>query len=306
VLLGGALSLEPIWRGIRWLIGRGGDLDFIISRIDDPSWVGKVINALIDFLVKPPDWITLALLPAGLVLIWWDLVRRRSEVTANGTTTAPPSYGAGSEGVITSDAIGAVRKLQETPIVQSPPPPIVEAPIADASIGPSPTAIPEPSIPEPSIPRPKIKAPEKPPREFVDVHVTPEFLVGLYEGQTTLGAETRASKYKGKWMPVSGPLLETVGGWPLLRERTPVVASFASSQLGPSIIMVFHGEWIDRLAMIPKNENIFVHGQINEIGRSKIVLDPCELIDPSDEDSIRSPRARRGTAQRTRRKSRPG
>jgi len=166
----------------------------------------------------------------------------------------------------------------ETPIVQSAPPLIVKAPIVEAPIAslPTPTPLVVPPPATTPIPTPKIEAPEKPPSEFVDAHVTPEFLVGLYEGQTTLGAEMRASKYIGKWMPVSGPLLETMGGWPIFNERSPVVASFASQQ-GPSIIMVFHGEWIDRLAMIPKNQSMSVNGQIKEVGRSKVVLDPCVL-----------------------------
>jgi TIR domain len=162
--------------------------------------------------------------------------------------------------------------------------PLIEAiiesgtPIAETPIAPSSAPIPPPPIP-----------PKKPPKEFVEAHVTPDFLVGLYDGQTTLGAETRASKYVGKWMPVSGPLLEIVGGYPFLEVRTPVVASFALQ--GPSIIMVFHGEWIDRLAMIEKNQIMFVHGKISKIGRSKIVLDPCELMvsDPTTNASGQSP-----------------
>jgi hypothetical protein len=52
------------------------------------------------------------------------------------------------------------------------------------------------------------------------------------------------------------------------------------SSQGPHVIMVFQDEWIDRLAMYSKNQNIFVSGhQIKEVGRAKIVLDPCELID---------------------------
>jgi hypothetical protein len=94
----------------------------------------------------------------------------------------------------------------------------------------------------------------------------------------------------GKWMPVSGPLMETVGGWPLIQGRTPVVASFASQQ-GPSVIMVFHGEWIDRLAMIPKNQSMHVDGKLKEVERSNVVLDPCELIDsdPKANTPKRSP-----------------
>jgi hypothetical protein len=184
----------------------------------------------------------------------------------------------------------------ETPIVQSAGPLIVNAPIVEPPIAPLPAPTPlivPPPVTTP-IPTPKIEAPEKPPKD--DAHVTPEVLVGLYEGQTDLGAEMRVSKYIGKWMPVSGPLLETMGGWPLFNERAPVVASFASQE-GPSVIMVFHGEWIDRLATIPKNGSMFVYGQIKEVGRSKIVLDPCELIDSDPKTNTpKRPRRRRSSA----------
>ena len=50
--------------------------------------------------------------------------------------------------------------------------------------------------------------------------------------------------------------------------------------------MVFHGEWIDRLAVIPKDQSISVHGQINEIGHSKIVLENCELIDAVSSEAL--------------------
>jgi len=140
------------------------------------------------------------------------------------------------------------------------------APIVEAPIGPSPAATPPPPI-----------SPEKPPKEFVAAHVTPEFLAGLYAGQ--------AAKYIGKWMPVSGPLLEAFGGWPFLKEKTPAVTALAQ-QGRPSVIMVFHGEWIDRLAVIPKDQSISAHGQINEIGHSKIVLENCELIDSVSAEAL--------------------
>jgi hypothetical protein len=211
------LLLPTLSKWIMWLIGRGGDADFIISRIADPGWIRDMLN----FMLDPPSWANLPLIAAGLLLIWLDVRRRESEGTVNGTTAASRKVSLPySERVITSDAIEPVRELLDAPIIPSPPPPIVNAPIVGVTIAPSPAPIPSVASPEPSIPKPTIKAPEKPPKEFVDVHVTPEFLVGLYEGQTMLGAETRASNYKGKWMSVSGPLLETVGGYPFLEDRT--------------------------------------------------------------------------------------
>jgi hypothetical protein len=176
-----------------------------------------------------------------------------------------------------------VQRPSEDRVVQSAPsapPPIVKTPIASP-----------PAIPPPPIPPPPPISPEKPQKQFVDANVTAEFLVGLNEGQTALGAETRAAKYIGKWMPISGPLLETMGGFPIFQGRSPVVATLSSQ--GPHVVLVFHDEWIDRLAMISKNQNISVFGQIKEVGRSRIVLDPCEFMDsdPATSVPVQSPNA---------------
>jgi hypothetical protein len=74
LLLGLLAYIAPLSRGIKWLVGRGGDLDFIISRVADPGWVGVVIN----WILNPPAWTTFPLLLVGAVLIWWDLHRRKA------------------------------------------------------------------------------------------------------------------------------------------------------------------------------------------------------------------------------------
>jgi hypothetical protein len=76
-LVGAFLLLEPIWRGIKWLITLGGDVDFIVSRSQEPGWVGAVI----DTLISPPGWITLPLIVSGLALIYWDTRRSRHALT---------------------------------------------------------------------------------------------------------------------------------------------------------------------------------------------------------------------------------
>jgi hypothetical protein len=173
-----------------------------------------------------------------------------------------------------SEALNAVRESTETPTVQSMLAPAVEAP----TLPHSPAPIAEvPTVPSSPTTAPPPTPPEKPRRNFVDADVTPESLAGLYEEHTRLGAAARASKYIGKWMPVSGPLHEVMGGWPILGDRTPAVAAFVSK--GPSVLMVFSGEWIDRVAMLQKNQSIYVIGQIEVIERSKIVLENCELVD---------------------------
>src|ERR1700730_320904 len=153
----------------------------------------------------------------------------------------------------------AATPIPAVPLVQPTPSPIVEppilppasAPIVAVPVAPSPEVIPESSIP---------KVPVKPPRIFVEPHVTPEFLVGLYEGNTFLWAETRLKQYIGKWLPVSGPLGEVIGGQPFVGDRIPAIATLGTPT-GPSVLMIFRGEWIDRVALIAKGQHIYVHGK---------------------------------------------
>jgi len=54
------------------LIGRAGDIDFIISRIRDPDWVGTVIA----LTTSMPGWLTASLVLLGFALIIWDVLFR--------------------------------------------------------------------------------------------------------------------------------------------------------------------------------------------------------------------------------------
>jgi hypothetical protein len=75
-LLGAASLLEPVWRLIKWLLHWASDFDFVISRIQNPSWVGVVINWLIKWVFDPPAWVTIPALIAGVALIFWDFRRQ--------------------------------------------------------------------------------------------------------------------------------------------------------------------------------------------------------------------------------------
>jgi len=54
------------------LVGFGGSIDFVISRSQEPGWVGQMINWLID----PPGWSVLPLIGLGLTCIYWDAQRQ--------------------------------------------------------------------------------------------------------------------------------------------------------------------------------------------------------------------------------------
>ncbi|TIU46002.1 MAG: hypothetical protein E5W19_28185 [Mesorhizobium sp.] len=72
----------------------GGDIDFVVSRTEDPGWVGVVMR----FLFSQPELVNLALLVGGLLLIYWDVRRNRPRPPAQSipisiTKIAEPGWG---------------------------------------------------------------------------------------------------------------------------------------------------------------------------------------------------------------------
>lgn len=65
----------PLWQFARSIIMLGGDADFVISRSEDPGWVGAMLN----FILNPPAWINLPLILAGLAVIYWGTRRNNSK-----------------------------------------------------------------------------------------------------------------------------------------------------------------------------------------------------------------------------------
>jgi hypothetical protein len=133
-------------------------------------------------------------------------------------------------------------------------------------------------VPAPILPPPppvRTTPPKKPDRDYVSAEVTPEYLLGLYDGNTRLRAETLVSQQVGKWMQVSGPLGEIHSSF-----KTNALVVF-SSRKKPTIYMWFNEEWIDRLALLPKNQNINVEGQLKKVTdyNATVELENCELLD---------------------------
>jgi hypothetical protein len=168
--------------------------------------------------------------------------------------------------------IEAPQEQKKSEASQPPPPaPTVEAPIA----------------PPPATPATPATPPAEPPRKFVDAHVTPEYLLGLYEGNTTLRAETLVSEQIDKWMTLSGPLGEIHPGRPIFDVTvSPTLVSFAHRADKKTVIyMWFSGEWIARLALLSRNQNISVVGQLKKVTsyNSTIQFENCELVESNPE-----------------------
>src|SRR5688572_14129282 len=78
--------LQWIFKAIKWLIGRGGDADFLISLWKDLGWVGVVI----EFFLHPPEWAPVPLMIVGFALLfWWNARRHRLS-----TPKAPEQFAA--------------------------------------------------------------------------------------------------------------------------------------------------------------------------------------------------------------------
>ena len=81
-LIGVASLIKPVWDAGRWIITSLGDLDFIVSRINDPGWVGTVIDSIVGIYSAISPILALV----GLGLIYLDTRRHRRQVTITPAT----------------------------------------------------------------------------------------------------------------------------------------------------------------------------------------------------------------------------
>jgi hypothetical protein len=282
-LLGLALQAESLWKAFKWALDWRGRYDALAGTYHEVGGAGVVIGYILD----PPPWFYPLAFLAGLILIWWNFRRNReqanTQILAHHYVTAASDRTPRGEKLITlghlfvsSAFILAVaglvllfigyrqknERLSNMPSATREP---TEVPIAQSTPSPSPPPA----------------RPQQPARTFVDADVTPEYLAGLYKGNTALRAETLVAEQIGKWMSVSGPLgevhpVQVLGG---TKAHSLVVFSYSAGKA--PIYMWFSGEWMDRLALLSKDQNISVQGQIKKVVSydSRIELENCELID---------------------------
>ena len=66
-------AIYSVLGGIRWLVKVGSDVDFVVTRADDPGWIKTVLIAL---FVDPPWWVVLSALVAACGFFWWSSRQR--------------------------------------------------------------------------------------------------------------------------------------------------------------------------------------------------------------------------------------
>jgi hypothetical protein len=80
------LLVIPAAKAAKELLGLGGTFDFVISRFNDPAWVGVMLSAIFN----PPPWAIPLSIILGLALIWLDLKRPWEKGRSAGTGQALP------------------------------------------------------------------------------------------------------------------------------------------------------------------------------------------------------------------------
>jgi len=79
-----ATLIHPVFTVLRTLVQWGGDVDFIVSRMQDPGWVG----AMLQWIVDPPGWAVTLMLLCGIALLVWEVRRKRQVPAAGGGDAA--------------------------------------------------------------------------------------------------------------------------------------------------------------------------------------------------------------------------
>lgn len=85
ILLGFVALLPALVRGAFWVLGLLGSADFVISRANDPGWVG----GMLEVISNPPGWLVAASLVVGFAFFAWELARARRMVPRTSAPAGP-------------------------------------------------------------------------------------------------------------------------------------------------------------------------------------------------------------------------
>jgi len=287
-----AQIISAILFGVWAILKIASDLSGVAVMIDDPSQSLKAINDGLIWLFSTPWWAPALLAVVALCLIFWPTLTEIFQYTTDHRQLSAQQHEADHRGQIRMSiallltivfgvgffSCAVWYGLEKRPVVtaglreEAPPSPQVAPAKIDAAPPPKMAEAPAPTAP----PLPAPTAPShKPGRDYVSAEITPEYLVGLYDGNTRLRADTLVSDQVGKWMRVSGALGEVQPSG-----KTDALVVFAS-RTKPTIYMWFSSEWLARLALLSKNQNINVEGQLKTVQsyNATVILENCELLD---------------------------
>ncbi|MDP2009077.1 MAG: hypothetical protein Q8K11_02760 [Phenylobacterium sp.] len=169
--------------------------------------------------------------------------------------------------------LAAVVYLMRTvfdPNARTLPPPVFAARPAPEAEKP-----PEPPPPEAG------KPPEPPaPRIFLSPHNDVAQLLGVGQGQTHYQAERAFEPFVGKWMHVQGQFGDLLQlGLPT--EPQYVVHLDSNDRASrPPLSLTFDPDWLDRLTILQRGQNIRVAGRVSSRSFGVLNLNHCELERP--------------------------
>jgi hypothetical protein len=112
----------------------------------------------------------------------------------------------------------------------------------------------------------------EPSKDRIFVSVTPEYLMGFYEGRTAIQGDQLAQNYIGKWLKVSGQVGGANATW------STILVSLKLTEY-KTIQLLFDEEWEERISLLISDQKITAIGEIASAGNYNIMLKHCELVE---------------------------
>ena len=253
-ICGWFLALVPSgWQFFKWLLGWGEHIEFLAHRYHDIKYVGPMI----EFLLAPPPWLALALVPPGLALVFWG------NHSARLTRTSAPSR-------------------QEPPAGPTPTPDPFEPMIQLARQSLSVTQ----DVHDQAVELHKRITERKPKRKTYKnrrlLNVSPEALMEIYKDKTTMQGDAVAKEVHGKWLEYTGKIyyVDDYSIGSAIQYHVTFKHYVMPDTYYGVISAIFEDQkWKGRLVLLSPGQEITVIGKIFKIGINSLSLSQCEIVE---------------------------
>ncbi|MBI2855386.1 MAG: hypothetical protein HYX93_00890 [Chloroflexi bacterium] len=105
--------------------------------------------------------------------------------------------------------------------------------------------------------------------------LTPEFLVGLYQGRTTAQGQVLSRPYVGKPLTVTGVIYDISYRWD--QQGVIVALDFSGSKSRIYVSADFDHAWVEYLSARQKGETVTITGNVRDITASFVSLRDCAV-----------------------------
>jgi hypothetical protein len=110
----------------------------------------------------------------------------------------------------------------------------------------------------------------EPTKEKIFIDVTPAYLIGLYEDRTEMQANVLASAFMGKWISVSGKVINVAEG----KGYCSIAFHDADKKF---VSAVCYGETMKTAASIRRGQTVLARGEIAAVDQLRLRLEECEI-----------------------------